>query len=178
MRPPSGAGSGEMTVCTGLAGGSRRAHTAYMESATETRRGTLADHESLRVLCREVLERAVRTEAGDVPARLELLERLQSLVFAVRLNIDKENLTLRSLLAVTDAWGPERIVRLDAAHEHQDGAISAVEFDAASTIEGPALVTITRNFVRELVRELRWEARDLLGAELLRDDLVSIEQGG
>lgn len=148
-----------------------------MDSATRTRTEVLAEHESLRVLCREVLERAARAEAGEVSARLELVGGLRSLVEAVRTNISQENLGLRPLLALTDAWGPERVRRLDASHEHQGDAAATAELDAGGTIDGVALAAVTRHFVREVVRTLRWETRDLLDPEFLRDELVSIEQG-
>lgn len=141
-----------------------------MQSVDPTIMGAAAEHELLRVLCREALVNAAVAATGDVPARVGLLGQLQMLVDAARANIDRENLALRSGEAVVDRWGPHA-----ATHGRGDPAATTAEFETTIAIDGAALASITRQFVREIVLTLGWEGQDVFGADLLRDDVCSLE---
>jgi len=147
-----------------------------MSTPNEDRMDTLADHEALRELSRGVLELAARAETEDAAARGALLERLRGLIWAVRCNLDREDKVLPPQLAQVDSWGPERVQQLDESHARQKAALAVAELAAATASSRAELAAISRDLIRELVRALRWEEHDLLGEELLRDDLVVINQ--
>ncbi|MCY0986466.1 hypothetical protein OV203_05015 [Nannocystis sp. ILAH1] len=98
------------------------------------------------------------------------------LVAAIRSNLGTEVDALRPLIEVADAWDPARAQQLDGSHAHRHGAAADAERAATDGADTDQLVVTARRLVQELLRALRWTARDVLGEELLRDDVVIIDQ--
>jgi hypothetical protein len=149
-----------------------------MTTASEGRAGALEEHEALRELSRHVLELANRAERGEAAAREALVEQLYGLTSAIRAKLGSEVETLRPLLEQADAWGPSRAQELDESHRRQEAAAAACEADVTAAHSGADVAAVARELVRELVRSLRWEAREVLGDELLRDDVIVVDQEG
>lgn len=147
-----------------------------MTTPDEGRTEALEEHEALRELSRNVLELAGRAERGEAGGREALVAELDGLISAIRAKLGSEAEVLRPLLEQADAWGPTRARKLDESHARQEAAAAAAEVDATRVDSGEDLAAVARELVRELVRALRWEARDLLCDEVLRDDGVVVDQ--
>lgn len=149
-----------------------------LHTPNDTRSDALGGHEALRRHCREVLRlgRRAGEDAGDHTARRLLAEEIGALVAAIRANLGQEFDVLRPLIAAADAWGPARVQQLDDSHAHREDAAAAAERATTSAADTDQLVATARRLVQELMRALQWTARDVLGEELLRDDVIVIDQ--
>jgi hypothetical protein len=92
----------------------------------------------------------------------------------VRRQVAAEDLQLAPVLQSLDAWGPQRKARLDALHEREQ---AAVEHALEAEDDARVLASHLGESIREIVRVLRLEEKELLDAELL-DDTTTVPGGG
>lgn len=129
-------------------------------------------HVQLRILFTTVDEACrAALDGGPVdPTRLVL-----KLVRAVWDHIAFEDRLLLPTLREIDSWGPARADAVAADHAHQRDQLSALRQLAqkGSAVES-ALAAL--RLVDDLRADMDAEERDLLAPELLRDDVVAVDQ--
>jgi hypothetical protein len=128
-------------------------------------------HIQLRILFVEV-ENACRDALdgrGD-PAPL-----VHKLVREVLDHISVEDRVLLPALREIDAWGETRAAHVAAEHARQREELAALR-DLARLGPGDEAARATLGMISELMIDMDGEERDLLGPDLLRDDLVVISQ--
>jgi Hemerythrin HHE cation binding domain len=141
-------------------------------SPSEVRDHVGRQHIQLRILfvevegaCREVLEGG----RGDPrPA-------VQKLVHAVWDHIAMEDRLLVPTLRQVDSWGPARAEHVAEEHEKQRGQLTALR-DLAKHGPGDEAARATLALIGELITDMDGEEKDLLHPDLLRDDVIAIDQ--
>lgn len=138
------------------------------------------EHAELRErLSRLETHLAALTE-GESNASALVLEHARGLSARLAEHVDLEDALLAPTLRATDAWGEQRADALIGHHVEQRREIDALLEKLAEL--GPrddawtvvALVCTVRDFAADLERDMAHEERELLDADLLRDDVVSI----
>jgi len=126
-------------------------------------------HIQLRILCVEV-EYACR---DCVDARQTILK----LVSAVEDHLHMEDVLLVPALRECDGWGKVRAERVSEEHRRQREQLSALRRLAK---HGPAsdAARAAEELLAALLADMDAEEKDLLSPNLLRDDLVVVDQSG
>jgi Hemerythrin HHE cation binding domain len=124
-------------------------------------------HVQLRILFVEV-----RGTLEDDPRRA-----IERLVREVWQHLDMEDRVLVPALRELDAWGPVRAAEIDAEHARQRAELNYLR-DLARHGERELAVEGARTLLDELVADMDAEERDLLDPDLLRDDVIVIDQSG
>ena len=137
-------------------------------SSDRVRRRILAEHRELR-------KAIAKVNAADDPYKVTLAAR--ALLDRLIDHLDLEDQILEPLLRGIDAWGPERARRLREEHASQRTQVATLR-TALATAPTAELATLARLFVDELLADMADEERDVLNAELLRDDCITVEFGG
>jgi iron-sulfur cluster repair protein YtfE (RIC family) len=134
----------------------------------------LVQHQSIREWLTHA-ERIAR-EAGDSEAQLRELQTLIR-TFGARLeeHMVFEETLLFPVLATIDAWGELRVANLAADHIHQRAELAELESLAGST-DGAAFSLRVLTLVTDLRGDMEREEREALRPEVLRDDVVVIDQ--
>jgi len=145
-----------------------------MEELTAIREELLAQHASLRDLTAKILEVAQR---GPGPAaRGELAVLLHELGDGIDAHNAREEYLLSEILPTLDAWGSVRLARMDEHHMQEHRQI-ADEVRAASLLEDfPASVEAALAVIDLLLEHMRQEEAEFLAPELLRNDIIDIDQ--
>ena len=99
---------------------------------------------------------------------------LGELFVALVLHNLHEEERLHVILPTVDAWGPVRDGLLDTRHRDEHAAILAGLERAAADSRGTSLLEA----LAELVGHMDREEREILGADVLRDDLITSGVGG
>jgi iron-sulfur cluster repair protein YtfE (RIC family) len=141
-------------------------------SCEAVRKRILTEHERLR----ETMARVIAAEryARLAPAANALLDLLAE-------HLAHEDDLLAPMLRTIDAWGEERERRLREEHAEQRAEIERLRGALAQLLlpeEEKALAASIRQFVDRLRGDMAIEERDVLSAELLRDDSITVEFGG
>jgi hypothetical protein len=143
----------------------------------ERRKLLVAQHEQLRILIAALRSVAGSVLAADETDSLRLLDRLRRATEELQLHfyahLTTEEAILEPILSRIDAWGPIRLDLLRAEHSHQRAVLAAL-----LKAEG-APYSIARRaagLAEDLLADIAAEERDLLAAELLRDDPVCLDQ--
>jgi hypothetical protein len=141
-------------------------------SCEAVRKRILAEHERLR-------EASARVLAAEGHAKLTLA--MNALLDLLAEHLADEDELLAPLVRILDAWGEERARRLTEEHTQQREEMSRIRFALAHPLpveEQPALASALRQFVDRLRGDMAAEERDLVNAELLHDDTITVEFGG
>jgi hypothetical protein len=150
--------------------------TQPMLTPAEVRARTIAQHTSLRLALADLRAAAMRMKdegEGEEHLRAETLRLATQ--FEEHLRFEERHLV--PLLPSLDAWGPARLGHLHAEHARQREQIGV--FVQACRGEGcldrafPELVGL---LVLELLEDMAIEEELLLHPDLLRDDIVAIDQ--
>jgi len=146
---------------------------------SDVRARILGEHVEIRRLI-DALEELAAEEAATgvrVPGRFGALRgRLLEYLLA---HIDVENALLVPALRELDAWGQVRAEALLRHHEEQRAWLASLL--AATTAPPPVGAELVRwvSIIAETLRDdMAHEERDLLHANLLRDDLVVLDAFG
>jgi hypothetical protein len=142
-------------------------------SNEERRKILRGQHERLRATIAHAQEaaRGVLTERG-------LAGELQAAVLALRsellAHLAEEERLLEPVLTSIDAWGPVRVGLLRAEHAHQRAVLAVLTgptaWPAATLVAGRTL-----SLCDDLLTDMEFEERELLGETLLRDDLIQLD---
>ena len=157
-------------------GGASREAALCEPAPTETRAQVLGQHAALR---RRLA--TLRHASLDVTDhnRCQLDLRRELLAFATELaeHLAFEERVLLPLVRRIDAWGPQRSERMLAEHARQRctlaGFVAACEGESWMT---QAFAERVGRLVADVLEDIAFEEEGLLDADLLRDDLVAIDQ--
>lgn len=143
---------------------------------SEVRARVLADHERLRQGLAEVehlAEEVIGSGQGLIgnlrQAAIDLLESLAA-------HMSWEDLYLAPALKDADAWGPERLARLEAEHRQQREELQEL-LAALEEQHRPATVLASRvlEWANTLHADMEEEEASFLDPKVLRDDVVAID---
>jgi len=138
-------------------------------SCEAVRKRILTEHERLR-------EAMARVIAAERHAKLALAAN--ALLDLLAEHLAHEDDLLAPVLRTIDAWGEERERRLREEHAEQRAEIERLRVALARPEAEKALAAAIRQFVDRLRGDMAIEERDVLSAELLHDDSITVEFGG
>ena len=146
---------------------------------SQVRLQALSDHGALRQQL-DGLEQAAR-EAADAPradgACRALREALSVLAQTLERHLDLEDGILVPALREIDAWGEVRAASVEEEHARQRHALTDLDHTCAELAEDlDQLVAFALTFAAELRCDMAAEETDVLSANLLRDDPVTVNQ--
>jgi hemerythrin-like domain-containing protein len=133
----------------------------------------IQDHIALRELLNELEDAVVAmlVDASKLPAVRELARKL---LFDLRRHTELEDAILVPALTDIDAWGKVRADLLLVHHQAQRVQIRELTDLYDLPLDPQAIARITRTFVNDLRADMQHEERDILAADLLRDDVVTL----
>jgi hypothetical protein len=147
---------------------------AAADPPSVVRQQVLEQHQALRELFDRLLLVAERTLQGVGAADLPGL--LAELDTRFRTHLAFEEAKLAPVLAQVDVWGPQRVQQLLAEHTRQRGELETLSAGVASGWDRERLAVALRSLVTELLADMAEEERGCLSAEVLRDDVINIDQ--
>jgi iron-sulfur cluster repair protein YtfE (RIC family) len=143
------------------------------------REQVLIQHQALRHELERVLELAGEGShplLSPVQRQQELAEALRALRHHLKGHLAFEERWLAPLLAEADVWGPQRVSELLVEHEGQRRRLD----DFVAGLDGgwdmPRLSREAKQLASELLADMTEEEGGCLCAELLRDDVVAVDQ--
>ncbi len=143
----------------------------------ELRRELIEQHDQMRKLIAEVtaLATRVRTKGGGrrAPELRKLLVTLERFLGAHHV---AEERVLGPILAKIDAWGAERVALMEEEHRAQHRAVAQALAAAAKARSAQDLARAAVDVALALTAHMEDEERDLLNAELFRDELIPPSQ--
>lgn len=150
--------------------------TPTQHPPSEVRSRILADHSRLRAELADMRDLAHRA-GKDSQAADALRRSLREFVDGFFAHLALEESELPPVVAGADAWGPERLEHMRVEHAEQRDMLQALVERTRDELPS-ALVAEAEALVRTILRDMAAEERDLLGENVLRDDVVSIDQTG
>ena len=146
---------------------------------SQVRSHILRDHDALRRQLDELTGVTCRIKDGDLGAAELALGLLKQVLDALSRHLDLEDAILAPTLRDdTDAFGPVRAERLLRHHVDQRTQLRSL-VDRSHTEHGPlALAGMIGELIEDLRADMAYEERDVLSAELLRDDPMSSGEDG
>ncbi|MDZ7779437.1 MAG: hemerythrin domain-containing protein [Gemmatimonadota bacterium] len=145
-----------------------------MKDLTEIRKELMDQHASLKLLAAKVRELAERPSGAD--ARDQLSGLLHELGDGIDAHNAREEHLLGEVLPTLDAWGSERLTRMDNHHREEHREIAEQIRAAGELPEFPAAVNAALPAIEKLMAHMREEEKEFLGRDLLRDDVINIHQ--
>ena len=140
----------------------------------EERRTTLQrQHAMLRALISTVREAAVAVLEGSDAAELRL--RIGELTTELESHMTTEEALLEPVLERIDAWGPIRLDLMHAEHAHQRGVMALLRSRGADALQPEPLARRTLQLLEEILSDMAAEDRDILDANVLRDDVIQLD---
>ena len=144
---------------------------------SEVRARILAQHRDLRRLLTQVRSLADQVLAGDRGLLAELRRQAVELELVFLAHLETEEAILLPVLEGIDVWGPVRVRHIRKEHEQQRSVLERAGDSATSASISPqVLASSMRALVDDLLEDMKGEERDMLNADLLRDDVVVEDQ--
>ena len=142
---------------------------------SEVRSLVLAEHVELRNRLIEIDAITSHILAGPAGGERSLREKISQLCALLERHLALEETTLLPAIHDVDAWGPVRADHLQKEHQAQRAALARMGRICiqAAIVE---LARTAQTFGRSLLEDIRLEEQELLNPNLLRDDLISIDQ--
>ena len=137
------------------------------------REQVLAQHEELRALLREAIERTtsvLRTRGqieGLVPLALDIRRRL-------RAHMGYEERALFPVLMEADLWGPERVAALVAEHARQRNELDMLVEGLQSGWDEERLALVLRSLVADVLIDMAEEEAGPLSRPVLDDEMLTV----
>jgi hypothetical protein len=144
--------------------------------ASEVRQRVLEQHGWLRTLLRDALDATTRTLQGELDAGAQLAGVVHDLSGRFRAHLAYEERYLLPVLAEVDVWGPVRASKLLDEHACQRAQLETLREGIETGWDAGRLAVATRSLVTELLLDMEEEEAGCLSADLLRDDVVNIDQ--
>ena len=116
-------------------------------------------------------------DTGSEHAVVDLAALLSRLALVLAAHNANEEAALRPLLALTDAWGPERTDEMIKDHVAEHAALRAMIAPLKDLTDVEGLRRTSCELVRLLRAHLDDEERGFLNAKVLRDDCVTVTAG-
>lgn len=140
---------------------------------SQVRTRILQDHEALRQQL-SALEHAVAALLDDKRMVHRVAELAHQLLHELAEHTALEDSLLVPALTEIDAWGPVRADQLLEHHRAQRAQIRELTELFKLELNPGDVAHVTTSFVRELRLDMEHEERDLLSADLLRDDVIAV----
>jgi iron-sulfur cluster repair protein YtfE (RIC family) len=134
----------------------------------------LVEHEGLRISLRAIENLLDRVAAGDAEARTSAHEQLIALLQTFLRHIEHEERILQPVLAVIDAWGPQRKAAMDEEHAMQRELVTRLTTIDPSGDPG-GWAREVRIFMKDLLMDMADEEKTCLSPNVLRDDVVVVD---
>jgi hypothetical protein len=131
-------------------------------------------HELLRVL--ELAGEGTHPVLSPVQRQTELAESLRALRHHLQGHLAFEERWLAPLLGEADVWGPQRVEELLIEHEAQRRRLDDFVAGLDRGWDLPRLSREATQLASELLADMAEEESGCLCAELLRDDVVAVDQ--
>jgi hypothetical protein len=146
-------------------------------SSSAVRQRALCWHDEVRLSLRRALRAVAATRNGESFAVDKLRACASEIVAVVGMQVDGEDASLAPVLATLDAWGPQRVALLQELHEREH---LAAENTLVETDDPTLLASGFERSIREILRALRIEERELLDEEMLDDTTIVVrwQSGG
>jgi iron-sulfur cluster repair protein YtfE (RIC family) len=134
----------------------------------------LVEHDGLRLSLRAIEDLLDKVAAGDVEARKSAHGQLIALLQTFLRHIEHEERILQPVLAVIDAWGPQRKAAMDEEHAMQRDLVTQLTtIDPAG--DPAAWAREVRIFTKDLLMDMADEEKTCLSPNVLRDDVVVVD---
>jgi iron-sulfur cluster repair protein YtfE (RIC family) len=138
----------------------------------------MEQHRQLREILAAIEEESVRVARLGAPRSCE---RLRGLLAELRrklvLHTALERDALVPLLNDVDAWGPQRLQRLQREHDAEHEALERSITHTASTVSNEALAVAARALAEEIAMHMAIEERDFLNQGVLNDRAARVSPG-
>jgi hypothetical protein len=135
----------------------------------------LAQHGVLRETLNRALAVATRALRSQ-PEGTSLSAIVRDLRARFRAHLEFEERWLVPLLREADAWGPERVERLLDEHGRQRAELDTLIEGIGAGWDTQRLALATRSLVTDLLIDMADEERGCVSEDLLRDDVVNVDQ--
>lgn len=144
-------------------------------SPTEVRGRVFEEHRRLRrsLVRLQELARSVTLDESLAPA---LRMNLRALLAEFARHLDSEDRILMPLIETIDAWGCERAGRMREEHRIQRALVEQMFDRAERRVDPDQLAADVDALVLRIFRDMHEEEEELLAEDLLRDDVVAIDQ--
>lgn len=142
---------------------------------SEVRARVLQDHERLRLALAE-LDALVAAVGEGRPATV-LRDRTRALLASLEAHLALEDEILFPAIEGMDAWGPVRAARMQAEHTEQRAELARLS-SLEKQVRDPELCEAVKKLAKDLRGDMHREEAELLDPDLMRDDLVAINQFG
>lgn len=134
----------------------------------------LVEHEGLRGGLRSIEALLGKHESGDPAALAIAHQELKNFVTGFLRHIEHEERILEPVLAVIDAWGPQRKQAMDEEHAMQRELVGRLaKMEPSSNVV--AWLHEVRTFMTDLYKDMADEERTCLSPNVLRDDVVVVD---
>lgn len=141
-------------------------------SSSMVREAALAWHRDVRRALARGLRAVASAQANHADANEQLCVSAAGIAAVVRRQVAAEDINLAPILLELDAWGAMRKDRLDVLHAREQAAVNQALAATGSTTQAAQLGSA----IREILRVLRLEEKELLDADLL-DDSTTVSRG-
>jgi iron-sulfur cluster repair protein YtfE (RIC family) len=134
----------------------------------------LQDHGALRAKLEQLQRLAIEADGGSNAAAERAVKLTRALFEELADHLDIEEQVLVPMLREVDAWGELRASELVRHHETQWQELKALR----SRADGSSMLAAAAELaalVVELRRDMLDEDRDVLAADVLRDDVLGID---
>jgi iron-sulfur cluster repair protein YtfE (RIC family) len=146
-------------------------------SAEQARTQIFAQHETIRMLLRAAGTVADMAAGGSRRVADLLPHYVEMVRAALEAHLGYEDRLLLPILAADPPLGPERAQRLRAEHARQRAELAVLARSAHEEVVAPGVVAQRlRALIDAFLEDMAEEERVLLRSDMLRDDLVSVDQ--
>lgn len=142
------------------------------------RRRILEEHRQLATGLDQLEQLAARLEQEGDAVIASAVDRARDFYEQLREHIDLEDAILAPALREADAWGEVRASKLEKHHRDQRIELKALGELDVETTDPAQLAARIRAFVQEVREDMRHEEEGVLSADLLRDDVTSVDAEG
>lgn len=143
---------------------------------SQVRARVLQDHESLRQRMEEIERLAEAVLGGERAPAGKLRQAATELLVVLTDHMGWEDRYLVPALRDADAWGPERVARFEADHEHQREELRRLLAGLEEPRQPAAnLASSILQWLNTLHEDMREEEAAFLDKKVLRDDVIGID---
>lgn len=144
----------------------------------ELRAELMAQHRELKRLIASARRLSTQIANGGASvARAEKLRRIiEQLSRALDVHAHTEDKSLQPILATIDAWGPQRVARMNRDHRAEHRAVAAVWETLSAATSPKKLATAAREMADELMTHISDEEKYFLNCNVLSYEIIRVDQ--